>query len=54
MQLGRQNGKSFLNGILAAYYGNFEKYVTMDGEVVATKVYSKVEEKFTDEIKRRR
>lgn len=29
-------------------------YVTMDGEVVATKVYSKVEEKFTDEIKRRR
>ena len=29
-------------------------YVTMDGEVVATKVYSKVEEKFTGEIKRRR
>lgn len=29
-------------------------YITMDGEVVATKVYSKVEEKFTDEIKRRR
>jgi TP901 family phage tail tape measure protein len=29
-------------------------YVTMDGEDVATKVYSKVEEKFTDEIKRRR
>lgn len=29
-------------------------YVTMDGEVVATRVYSKVEEKFTDEIKRRR
>lgn len=29
-------------------------YVTMDGEVVATKVYSKVEEKFADEIKRRR
>ena len=29
-------------------------YVTMDGEVVATKVYSKVEEKFTNEIKRRR
>lgn len=26
VQLGRQNGKSFLNGILAAYYGNFEKY----------------------------
>lgn len=26
IQLGRQNGKSFLNGILAAYYGNFEKY----------------------------
>ena len=23
VQLGRQNGKSFLNGILAAYYGNF-------------------------------
>lgn len=29
-------------------------YVTMDGEVVATKVYSKVEEQFADEIKRRR
>ena len=29
-------------------------YETMDGEVVATKVYSKVEEKFTNEIKRRR
>lgn len=29
-------------------------YATMDGEVVATKVYSKVEEKFTNEIKRRR
>ena len=26
IQLGRQNGKSFLNGILAAYYGNFDKY----------------------------
>lgn len=26
IQLGRQNGKSFINGILAAYYGNFEKY----------------------------
>lgn len=26
VQLGRQNGKSFLNGILATYYGNFEKY----------------------------
>lgn len=26
IQLGRQNGKSFLNGIMAAYYGNFEKY----------------------------
>ena len=26
VQLGRQNVKSFLNGILAAYYGNFEKY----------------------------
>lgn len=25
-QLGRQNGKSFLNGILAAYYGNFDRY----------------------------
>lgn len=24
VQLGRQNGKSFINGILAAYYGNFE------------------------------
>ena len=26
MQLGRQNGKSFLNGIMASYYGNFDKY----------------------------
>ena len=26
VQLGRQNGKSFLNGILAAYYGNFVAY----------------------------
>lgn len=26
VQLGRQNGKSFLNGILAAYYGNFVSY----------------------------
>lgn len=26
IQLGRQNGKSFLNGILAAYYGNFDGY----------------------------
>lgn len=26
VQLGRQNGKSFLNGILAAYYSNFDKY----------------------------
>lgn len=26
VQLGRQNGKSFLNGILAAYYGNFIAY----------------------------
>lgn len=26
VQLGRQNGKSFLNGILAAYYGNFVTY----------------------------
>lgn len=26
IQLGRQNGKSFLNGILGTYYGNFDKY----------------------------
>ena len=26
VQLGRQNGKSFLNGILATYYGNFDGY----------------------------
>ncbi len=26
VQLARQNGKSFLNGILGAYYGNFTKY----------------------------
>lgn len=26
VQLGRQNGKSFMNGILAAYYGNFDGY----------------------------
>lgn len=26
VQLGRQNGKSFINGILAAFYGNFDGY----------------------------
>lgn len=26
IQLGRQNGKSFLNGVLATYYGNFDGY----------------------------
>lgn len=26
VQMGRQNGKSFLNGIMASYYGNFDKY----------------------------
>lgn len=26
VQLGRQNGKSFINGILACYYGNFDSY----------------------------
>ncbi|WP_235698627.1 terminase large subunit domain-containing protein, partial [Clostridioides difficile] len=26
VQLGRQNGKSFLNGILATFYGNFSGY----------------------------
>ena len=26
VQLGRQNGKSFINGILACYYGNFDGY----------------------------
>lgn len=26
VQLGRQNGKSFINAILAAYYGNFDGY----------------------------
>lgn len=26
IQLGRQNGKSFLNGILATFYGNFDGY----------------------------
>lgn len=26
VQLGRQNGKSFLNGILGTYYGNFDNY----------------------------
>lgn len=26
IQLGRQNGKSFINGILATYYGNFDNY----------------------------
>lgn len=26
VQLGRQNGKSFLNGILATFYGNFDGY----------------------------
>lgn len=26
VQLGRQNGKSFINGIMATYYGNFDGY----------------------------
>lgn len=26
IQMGRQNGKSFLNGVLATYYGNFDRY----------------------------
>lgn len=26
VQLGRQNGKSLLNGIMATYYGNFDRY----------------------------
>lgn len=26
VQIGRQNGKSFMDGILATYYGNFDKY----------------------------
>ncbi|MBN1043725.1 terminase large subunit [Clostridium botulinum] len=37
IQLGRQNGKSFLNGILAAYYGNFIKYRYGQIYCVATK-----------------
>ncbi|MDU2197316.1 MAG: terminase large subunit, partial [Peptostreptococcaceae bacterium] len=26
VQLGRQNGKSFLNGIIGTYFGNFDSY----------------------------
>lgn len=26
VQMGRQNGKSFLNGVMASYYGNFDRY----------------------------
>lgn len=37
IQLGRQNGKSFLNGILAAYYGNFDNYKYGQIYCVATK-----------------
>ena len=33
---------------------NVYVYVTMDGEVIATKVYSKVEDKFIDDQQRRR
>ena len=33
---------------------NVYVYVTMDGEVVATKVYMKVEEKIVDEMQRKR
>lgn len=29
-------------------------YVTMDGDVIATKVYTKVEDKMIDEVERRR
>lgn len=41
VQLGRQNGKSFLNGILAAYYGNFEKYKYGQIYCTATKKISR-------------
>lgn len=37
IQIGRQNGKSFLNGILAAYYGNFYNYKYGQIYCVATK-----------------
>lgn len=37
IQLGRQNGKSFLNGILAAYYGNFDRYKYCQVYCTATK-----------------
>ncbi|WP_204596870.1 terminase large subunit [Clostridium cuniculi] len=37
IQIGRQNGKSFLNGILAAYYGNFDNYKYGQIYCVATK-----------------
>lgn len=37
IQIGRQNGKSFLNGILAAYYGNFDSYKYGQIYCVATK-----------------
>ena len=37
IQIGRQNGKSFLNGILAAYYGNFTAYKYGQIYCVATK-----------------
>ncbi|MCD8038878.1 MAG: terminase large subunit [Lachnospiraceae bacterium] len=34
VQLGRQNGKSFIDGILACYYGNFDGY--MYGKIYCT------------------
>lgn len=37
VQLGRQNGKSFINGILAAYYGNFDNYKYAQVYCTATK-----------------
>lgn len=37
VQLGRQNGKSLINGILAAYYGNFDKYKYSQIYCTATK-----------------
>ncbi|MGL5439877.1 MAG: terminase large subunit [Filifactoraceae bacterium] len=48
VQLARQNGKSFLNGIMASYYGNFDKY--KNGKIFCTATQKKQAKIVFDEV----
>lgn len=50
VQLGRQNGKSFINGILAAYYGNFT--TKMFAKIFLTATKQEQADIIFDEIKK--